>query len=392
MSTTAPTNATLRSARTIGSVRSTGEALHGLTAWLMSESVLRTEAGGAGVANWLWPDGIHDGLYPEIGGYYLQFLALAASGSTASGESDPRTVATLQARDAASRVIAWLDQAGPHGDPLTLYHRDMTQSDWRNKCLFAFDLAMILRGFASVEARWPGIVPAPLIARYAASIQSLIGHGHLFSHRLRPGASENEIPVKWSTRVDVHHVKIAAALAGVGPRFAGVVSATISEQAEALEREGNARMRELHPFLYLIEGWLMLWGQSGNRAFIDYAGTAFCIVLGDLDPERGTLPPIAGRHDLPTRSDVLAQALRAGLILEQAAWFTAGATRQWSIARHALRDALLSRVTPEGGIEFDQAGRHRNVWASLFAWQALGFLAHAGTGLIDARNAAAALI
>jgi hypothetical protein len=381
-----------RSAKIISQPTSTDEALRGLTAWLMSERVLQSQGGGAGVANWLWPDGLHDGLYPEISGYYLQFLALAASGSTVGGVSDAGAVAEPAARHAASRVIAWLDQAGPAGDPLTLYHRDMTQSDWRNKCLFAFDLGMIMRGFASVESRWPGIVPTAVNSRYAASIQSLVSHGHLRSHRLRAGASESEIPVKWSTQVDVHHVKIAGALAGVGSRFEGVVAAIISEQAEALKREGTARMRELHPFLYLIEGWLMLWGQSGNRAFLDYAGIAFHILLRELDPERGTLPPIAGRHDLATRADVLAQALRAGVVLEQAAWFDGPAARQWSMARHALHDALLSRVTPEGGIEFDQVGRHRNVWASLFSWQALDFVAQARTGLLDARKSAAALI
>jgi hypothetical protein len=268
----------------------------------------------------------------------------------------------------------------------------MSQSDWRNKCLFAFDLGMILRGFASVNSRWPGTVPAVLMARYCASIRSLVSDGRLRSHTVRSGAWEHEIPVKWSTRVDVHHVKIAAALASVGPQFGEIVLSIIGEQAEALESEGRARMRELHPFLYLVEGWLTLWGQSGDRAFLDHAGAAFRIVLGEISPDHGTLPPIAGRRDLATRSDVLAQALRAGLILEQAGWIDAATTPEWSMARNSLEDAILSKVTPEGGIEFDAIGRHRNVWASLFAWQALDLLGQANSGLLDARKAAASLI
>jgi hypothetical protein len=114
----------------------------------------------------------------------------------------------------------------------------------------------------------------------------------------------------------VHHVKIAAALAGIGPQFAEVVSATLDEQAEALERDGSRRMRELHPFLYLIEGWLMLWGQSGDRAYLDRASATFDFVLREIDPVLGTLPAVAGRRDLAVRSDVLAQALRAGLVLQ----------------------------------------------------------------------------
>jgi hypothetical protein len=335
------------------------------------------------VANWLWPDGIHDGLYPEIGGYYLQFLSLLGSSGTDSG---------LAAQDAASRVIEWLADAGTDGNPLTLYHRDMAQSDWRNKCLFAFDLGMILRGFASVERRWPGIVPVAAMARYSAAMRTMIADGRLHSHRLRPGALDGEVPLKWSTCVDVHHVKIAAALASVGPQFAEVVSATLLEQAEALEREGCTRMRELHPFLYLIEGWLMLWGQSGLPACLDHADAAFRIVLGEIGPEQRVLPAIAGRHDLAVRSDVLAQALRAGLLLERAVGFDGAQASDWSKARSRLEQALLSRVTPEGGIEFDEIGRHRNVWASLFAWQALDFLGQTETGLLKPREAAASLI
>jgi hypothetical protein len=373
-------------------VRSTDDALRGLTEWLMSDRVLLPTGAGAGVANWLWPDGVHDGLYPEIAGYYLQFLSLAESRPTLFGLSTSGTVAAIAARDAASRVIEWLEKAGPDGDPLTLYHRDMTQSDWRNKCLFAFDLGMILRGFANVESRWPGMVPAAAMARYSAAILSLVGADGLHSHRLRPGASEHDVPVKWSTRVDVHHVKIAAALAGVGRQFAQVVSAIIREQTEALEREGSGRMRELHPFLYLVEGWLMLWGQSGSRAYLDYAAAAFRIVLREFNPDNGTLPPIAGRRDLAARADVLAQALRAGLILEHAGELDAVRTPHWPMARNSLEDALLSRLAPEGGIEFDGVGRHRNVWASLFAWQTMDFIAQAKSGLFDTRKAAVSLI
>jgi hypothetical protein len=369
-----------------------------LTEWLLSGRVLRPVGAGAGVANWLAPDGVHDALYPEIAGYYLQFLSVA---------SPDAGVAPAVARGAASRIIEWLDKAGPQGDPLTLYHRDMAQSDWRNQCLFAFDLAMIVRGFASVESRWPGIAPRALTARYAASIRSLIDDARLRSHRLRAGAVEADIPLKWSTRIDVHHVKIAAALASLGPQFEAVVAAITQEQAEALAREGGARMRELHPFLYLVEGWLMLWGQTGSSAYLDHAAAAFRSVLAEIDPARGTLPPIAGRRDLATRSDVLAQALRAGVLLEHAGRLDdvgpddvrlddarlddTGAPR-WSVARSALEDALLSRLTPEGAIEFDDIGRHRNVWTSLFAWQALDIMRDADTGSLSARTAAASLI
>jgi hypothetical protein len=361
---------------------SIAQALQGLSRWLTSDLVLRSVGNGAGTANWLWPDGTYDGLYPEIAGYYLQFLT----------RTECSTAPVAAPREMAARVTEWLDRIAPDGAPLTLYHRDMAQSDWRNQCLFAFDLAMILRGFACVEARWPGTVPAELFARYSRSMFSLVEGHRLRSHNRRAGASAGEIPAKWSTLIDVHHVKIAGALAGTGSQFTDVVSATVDEQADALIRDGYHRMREMHPFLYSIEGWLMLWGQTGSAAHLDRAGVSFEYVLRELHPTRGTLPAIAGRNDIPGRSDVLAQALRAGLVLEHCGRLAAAGNPDWSVARAKLQTALLARVTPEGAIEFDEVGHHRNVWASLFAWQALDLSTRAENGLVDAREAAAALI
>jgi hypothetical protein len=343
--------------------------------WLLSDQVLRPAGSNTAVANWLWPDGRCDALYPEIGGYYLQFLALYGSDF---------------ARQAASRVVNWLDEAGPAGDPLTLYFYERAYSDWRNECLFSFDLAMIVRGFDKVEARWPGTVPRSLMTRYCDSVRSHFIDAHLRSHRLRSGAGQFEIPDKWSTRVDVHHVKIAAALAGVQPNFEPLVSATVAEQGLALEREGATRMRELHPFLYLIEGWLMLWGQSGDTDCLARAGMAFDILLRELQADDCVLPPLAGRRDLPTRSDVLSQTLRAGLILQHTAWLTSSSS--WPSARATLLEALTSRMTPQGAMEFDAIGHHRNVWASLFSWQALSFSAQISDGCFNALESAAALI
>jgi hypothetical protein len=355
------------------------DAFQRVTTWLLSAKVLKPAKSGAGVANWMHPDGVYDGLYPEICGYYLQFLA----------QTEPAVPGT---RDAAEKVLAWLDEVGPHGDPPTLDHVNPADSDWRNKCLFAFDLGMIYRGFAAVEARWPGILRPELMNRYRASLQMLSPGGRLISHHLRNGATEQDIPVKWSTTVDVHHVKIAATLAGVGPQFNDTVAATVAEQAKLLEREGSKRLRDLHPFHYFIEGWLMLWAQSGNPAHLDRAATAFEIVLGEFEANDGTLPPIAGRREMAPRADVLAQALRVGLVLERAGKLDAAPHSRWSKARSKLETLVLASVTPEGGIEFDRVGRHRNIWASLFAWQALQFADQARTGLLDAKAAAGSLI
>ena len=51
-------------------------------------------------------------------------------------------------------------------------------------------------------------------------------------------------------------------------------------------------MRELHPFLYFIEGWLTLWGQTRMHALAN-AARAFSMVIGQIDPHSGEVPPVA---------------------------------------------------------------------------------------------------
>jgi hypothetical protein len=199
--------------------------------------------------------------------------------------------------------------------------------------------------------------------------------------------------VKWSTTQGVLHVKAAAALAGLGRRDMSLVAdATIRDEAALYARDGEARMRELHPFLYFIEGWLTLWGQTQDQHALANARRAFSMVLGQIDPVSGEAPPIANARDAVTRSDVLTQALRAGLVLEAAGQLTGDIGEMWRPRRRALQAAVLGRVSPEGGIIFDRIGGHRNSWASMFGWQALRFLREAQSGVLDPIASAAALI
>jgi hypothetical protein len=363
-----------------------GSALQGLIRWLLSKPVLRNAETGAGVVNWLTSDGQWDGLYPEICGYYLQFLAQAAPKGTCGDDTSFRS--------AAAAVAAWLDAVGGGAaEPPTLYQPDRAEPDWRNKCLFSFDLAIIVRGFAAAEARWPGSIPDGASERYATSLLRIVENGRLASHLLRPDVSSADIPMKWSTRKGVLHVKAAAALAGLSRHDMDVIAhATISDEAALFAREGEARMRELHPFLYFIEGWLTLWGQTGDLHALANARRAFGMVLGQIDPLSGEAPPIANARDAVTRTDVLVQALRTGLVLEAAGQLTDEFGEMWRPRRRALQAAVLERISPEGAIIFDRVGGHRNAWASMFAWQALTFLRDTQTGKFEPGAAAAALI
>ena len=160
-----------------------------LEQWLVSDDVVLTEPPhvSGGIINYREADGMWDGVYPEICGYYLQFLAHASAGSPSAPH-----------REIAARVIRWLDAEGGEGAPLTLYRRieDLGAVDWRNRCLFSFDLAIILRGLGMAEARWPGILPARMMARYGNSVARIVERGRLASHVLRDGRRDVPIPVK----------------------------------------------------------------------------------------------------------------------------------------------------------------------------------------------------
>ncbi len=366
-------------------------ALRRLDAWLLSEPVLRASGGGsgsrAGVVNYLSEDGVWNGLYPEICGYYLQFLVHAAP-----------TDDTCY-RQAAGRVAAWLDvEGGPAAEPLTLYFRDPADSDWRNDCLFAFDLAIILRGLRCVQRRWPDLLPPGLLSRYTASVARITSGGRLDSHLLRQGASTGPIPVKWSTTQGVHHVKAVAALGDLeasaleATGLGGVIEATLRDEQALLMREGEARMREMHPYLYSIEGWLTVWARSQDADAIGNADRSFAMALRQLDPQTGAVPPVAGARDAVVRADVLAQMLRAGIVLDAADRLDAATRTLWQAARPPLEANLLSRLSPEGGLMFDVVGLHRNAWASMFGWQALRFARDAQAGTLDPIHAAALII
>ena len=371
-------------------------ALHRLDAWLLSDPVLRGDGTPsndrnppAGVVNYLSGNGIWNGLYPEICGYYLQFLVHASR----AGDDDARY------RQAAGRITAWLDvKGGPAAEPLTLYFHDPVDNDWRNDCLFAFDLAIILRGLRCVQHRWPGLLPDGLVERYTASVARITRDGRLDSHLPRPGTGLHPIPVKWSTTKGVHHVKAVAALSDLealsleATGLAGIIEATLRDEEVLLTLEGGARMREMHPFLYSIEGWLTVWAGARDQRAIENAARSFAMAVRQCDPLSGAVPPVAGARDAVVRSDVLGQTLRAGLVLDAAGALDAPTRALWQQVRPALEANLLSRLSPEGGLMFDAVGLHRNAWASMFGWQALRFSRDAQAGTLDPVRAAASII
>ena len=123
----------------------------------------------------------------------------------------------------------------------------------------------------------------------------------------------------------------------------------------------------LHPTLYFAEGLLLA---EPGRADAVAALLARCLALQNAD---GSLPESESGSAL-ARSDIIAQALRVGLLLRQAAVAAApiGATLD------RLATALLARVARNGAIVFDPAAAapQPNVWCAIFAEQALRWYAN----------------
>jgi hypothetical protein len=99
----------------------------------------------------------------------------------------------------------------------------------------------------------------------------------------------------------------------------------------------------------------------------------------------GSLPESESGSKLK-RSDIIAQALRVGLLLRQRGIVNSPSDHSLDL----LADALLGRVADDGSIVFDPAAptREPNVWCAMFAEQALRWYAdwrdHAAPARIEA--------
>jgi hypothetical protein len=332
-----------------------------LAGWLFSDMVVRREPLHDGaVISWLDADGTWNGLYPEIAGYHLQFCSLQGH--------------ARNAQSYAARIANWLDRIAPEGDPPTVILPRDKNPDWRNSALFSFDLCIVLRGLCSAEAKFPDEIPAGLSARYLSSILRMKNEGQLASHMMR---GVETIPEKWSTTPGIHHVKAAGVLASLR---SDDVWALACDTAEARWHEFEVTpgmVYEPHPLLYLVEGCLIFWGIFGKHTYIERARRAFATYL---DQHMSIVPSAL-------RGDVLAQALRAGTILQ----CTEVAEPRWDALSTELLSELLSRVNEDGSIRFNAKG-HKNAWATLFSWQALKIVDLLRRGRLRARETAAAII
>ncbi|MEP7275841.1 MAG: hypothetical protein ABI812_05750 [Betaproteobacteria bacterium] len=305
-------------------------------------------------------------VYPEITGYYLQWLAWNAA------RGEPRAVLAARAAAAQRWLTAWIAET----PPVTRVFRDPARMDWRNRAVFCFDLAMVLRGLAAAT-RYELVAPVPgLVAAVCQPLVELIGADHLLDacklHDPRKVYDPHgDFPDRWSTRRGAFLAKAAA-----GIEFAAaVLDAVPAALRDAATRTFAASLDALgephlptHPLLYAIEGYLNWPTHPDFAARLPAIGARF-----DALVERSTaLGRVPEAMDAPgaARLDIVAQTLRAGLLLAQ----HRGAAMPDAF-RRKLEAALRAAATPDGAIPFVRDARppQRNAWATMFASQALAW-------------------
>ena len=331
--------------------------------WLLHGPAQLTQGPHAGaVAGVVAADGSAAYVYPEIAGYFLQWLAWRA------GRDGPREA--LRARAAALQrwLAAWL----AHAPPRTRVHIDGTTGDWRNRAVFFFDVAMVLRGLGS--AAQAGLV-APdreVVAGVVRELDRLLAPDAQFA-ACAMHAPDDAFPAKWSTRRGAFLAKAAAgvltaarALPGIPERIVQAADVTLDASVAALAQQAH---RETHPLLYACEGVLALPRHRRFQAWLPVVAARFDAVLAAANAE-GYLPETLDGSG-PQRVDILAQALRVGHLLT---WHRLQRAPD-RVALERLARALGRELRPAGDVAFARgdAGTHSNVWATMFTDQALAF-------------------
>ncbi|MEO8755084.1 MAG: hypothetical protein ABI624_20665 [Casimicrobiaceae bacterium] len=307
-------------------------------------------------------------VYPEITGYYLQWLAWRARRF-----GDAQILAERAA--AVQRWLAvWLAADDP---PATRVHLDGTTGDWRNRAVFCFDIAMVLRGLgAAAQARL--LSPdAAVVAGVSRQLERLIAADGRFD-ACAMSTTGDTFPARWSTRRGAFLAKAAAGILTASRALPGipihVVRAAEHTFAASIDALGEAPHRDAHPLLYAFEGVMALPQHHRFHATLPMVAAEFDSLLANASTG-GFVPETIGTAaaQAPERMDVLAQTLRIGHLL--AAHRPQQPPDRVALAR--LRQALTKSVQPSGAVQFDRraAAAHWNVWAAMFADQALAFAA-----------------
>ena len=334
--------------------------------WLLLGPAQRTEGAHAGaVAGWIGADGKAEYVYPEITGYFLQWLAWMA-------RSHGRHLAYVARAESALRwVERWLADGNR---PSTRLYVDAARDDWRNDALFAFDLAMVLRGIAAAARENLLDAPRTVVDRAYVVLAQLVGPDGQFDACLRHG-QRADFPDRWSTRRGPFLAKAAAGVLDASDALQNVPAILVNAARQSFDASVDALVRaphdETHPFLYAIEGFLARPADGAFAARLPKITAHFDALL-ERSSKLGRVPETA-QNAGPTRLDIVAQTLRVGLLLELHRGD--GVSHRRELDR--LAATLAQYVHSDGALPFSPNADvvQLNVWTAMFAEQALSLAA-----------------
>lgn len=342
-----------------GSPENTLATAERLRAWLLhGPAQLRGGDHSGGVAGVIDEHGQPRYVYAEITGYYLSWLADIAAGVN-DAELGDRARAAL---DWSAREFSRSGQAPPTRIYLNATDEAPGQVDWRNDALFFFDLAMLLRGIDAVSEAglaWPN---ARLRTTLHDHLAQFVAEGCLTCAVQIRGTQA--LPKRWSTTGGPFLVKASSRVA-FSSRHAALPAplmvACENDSNRWAEQAADIDLGMLHPTLYFAEGLLL--SRPGKAPEIARL-LRRCLDLMHAD---GSLPETADVGS-KVRNDIIAQALRIGVLLRQSN--PAQAPSQHAL--DALAQTLVARIGDGNFLAFNAATPNQaNVWCTMFAEQAL---------------------
>lgn len=334
--------------------------------WLFTgPAQVRAGAHSGGVAGCVAAGGSAKYVYPEIAGYYLQWLAWRTQRFGNSPALADRAAAVQ------AWLAVWLAAADP---PLTRVHLMDADDDWRNRAVFCFDLAMVLRGLAAAARARLLVADAQVVAGVSRQLERLVAADGLFDACVMhvPG---DVLPERWSTRRGGFLAKAAAGIITASRTLSGIPAAV--ERAAAATFAASIGWAfetphgEAHPLLYALEGIMALPRDAHFADSLPAVAARFDALLAHADAE-GHIPEslnaVAGG---PARVDVIAQTLRMGYLLHE----HQPQQPPDRVALARLRQVLARQVHATGAVGFSIGPEpvHWNVWAAMFTDQALAF-------------------
>ena len=341
---------------TQASFEAVDDAVRRVERWLLTSSIQVSEGPQrGGIAGWLDANGNPEFVYLEITGYYLTAMAWLIAGGAREGESGEL------ARKRGQHAVDWVATSvcGGQLPPTRLLLSESPPQDWRNEAVFTFDLAMAIRGLAAFNNVVRVAAASVAIEALTDRLREITGDARaLRSHRAN-GAEKP--PARWSTLPGPHHLKAAAALLELPCDGMLAAAAQTTWERWILELEIGLPVAELHPLIYGLEGMAMAVDRP-----LEVAERPFRRIMEWQQPD-GTLPAEASGSAL-VRADVLAQALRMGVLLRRAGLLEG---EDWEDRLDRLAVRLLDHVRPNGSVAFSLDQDIDNAWCAMFAQQAL---------------------